>query len=81
MEHIHSVSLDQNSMGIGPLFNGTLKCVLQVFLMRSVVDDGNTQTIVVSKISLLFLAITLRDALDLLEFLDLEDVGTSGFAE
>jgi hypothetical protein len=68
-------------MGIRPLLDGTFKCILQVLLMCSVVDDRNAQTIVVSKVSLLFFAIASRNTLDLLEFLDLEDIGTSGFAE
>ena len=79
--HIHSMSLDQNSMGIRPLLDSTFKCILQILLVCSVVDDRNTQTVVVSEVSLLFLAIAFRDTLDLLELLNLKDVGPGSFAE
>lgn len=75
------MSLDQDSMGIGPLLDGTFKRILQILLVCSVVDDRDAKTVVVSKISLLFLAVAFGDTLDLLEFLDFEDVGTSSFAE
>lgn len=75
------MSLDEDGVGIRPLLDGTLECVLQVFLVCSVVDDRDTKTIVVSKVSLLLLTITLGNTLDLLEFLDFKDVGTGSFAK
>ena len=75
------MSLDQNSMGIRPLLDGPFKCILQVLLMRSVVDDRDAKTIVVSKVTLLFFAIAFGNTLDLLKFLDLKNVGASSFAE
>lgn len=68
-------------MGVRPLLDGTFKCIFQVLLVCSVVDDRDAKTVVVTKVSFLFLAVAFGDTLDLLELLDLEDVGASSFAE
>lgn len=81
MGHIHSMSLDQNSMSVRPLLDGIFKCILQVLLVCGVVNDRDAKTVVVPKVSLLLLAVTFGNTLDLLKLLDLEDVGAGSFAK
>ena len=72
----HSVPPDEYSMRIGPVPDCAFKCISQVLFLGSVLNDRDPQSIEVAKISLLVLSlpIAFRDALDLLEVFNLENV-------
>lgn len=68
------MSSDKNRIGIRVLIHRSFQTSRQVFLERSIFDNGNPQCIRIPQHSLI---LTFRYALDLLDMVDFEAIGVA----
>lgn len=73
--HVNAVPTDEDGIRIRVLVHGLLEKLGQVLLVGGVLDNGDAEGVVVPQIALL--AVPLPESLDLLDVVDLEELGVA----